>query len=226
VTEAPLTGSATGLARDGAPALAGLLDGVAAGRFPPADGSVTILPQPSPRDAGVISFTGHTVIFTDADPAWVAGLLPDRNLASPLRARFLHALAERTGRTSHSVTLLCLAGPLPGPPPIRLTPTADPDHPRIARSRRYRDEVRAWQADGGMMVLGRGVAERWEVGIEVSPDCRGRGLGQMLAAAARHVVADGGPIWAQIAAGNVASLRAFLAAGYAPVAAEALLLLD
>jgi hypothetical protein len=31
------------------------------------------------------------------------------------------------------------------------------------------------------------------------------------------------PLWAQIAPGNAASVRAFLAAGYEPVGAEALL---
>jgi hypothetical protein len=31
------------------------------------------------------------------------------------------------------------------------------------------------------------------------------------------------PLWAQIAPGNAASVRAFLAAGYVPVGAEALL---
>ena len=50
--------------------LAALLDDAAAGRFPPADGRVTVLPPPSARRAGVIGFTAHAVIFIDADPAW------------------------------------------------------------------------------------------------------------------------------------------------------------
>jgi hypothetical protein len=45
----------------------------------------------------------------------------------------------------------------------------------------------------------------------------------VLAAAARHLVPDGRPIWGQVAPGNAASLRAFLAAGYVPVGAEVLL---
>lgn len=53
--------------------LAVLLNDVATGIYPP-DGSVTVLPQPSPRDAGVIGFTAHAVVFTDLDmaaaPAW------------------------------------------------------------------------------------------------------------------------------------------------------------
>jgi hypothetical protein len=57
--------------------LAAVFGDIATGRFPPADGGVTIVPAPSPRDAGVIGFTAHAVIFTGAAPAWVtAAALP------------------------------------------------------------------------------------------------------------------------------------------------------
>jgi len=93
----------------------------------------------------------------------------------------------------------------------------------MARAVRYRDDVLAWQAGGGVLLLGRGVAGRWEVAIEVDRDRRGQGMGRDLAAAARHLVPGGAPLWAQIAPGNAASVRAFLAAGFTPVGAEALL---
>ena len=73
-------------------------------------------------------------------------------------------------------------------------------------------------------MLGRGVGGRWEVAVEVDPDRQSRGLGRRLARAARHLVPGGAPLWAQIAPGNVASMRAFLAAGYVPAGAEALLI--
>ncbi|MGW5393590.1 GNAT family N-acetyltransferase, partial [Streptomyces koyangensis] len=41
--------------------------------------------------------------------------------------------------------------------------------------------------------------------------------------AARHLVPDGDVVWAQQAAGNTRSIRAFQAAGHRPVTAEALL---
>jgi hypothetical protein len=47
------------------------------------------------------------------------------------------------------------------------------------------------------------------------------GLGRALAAAARHLVPGGSPLWAQIAPANAASVRAFLAAGFKSVGAEA-----
>jgi RimJ/RimL family protein N-acetyltransferase len=75
---------------------------------------------------------------------------------------------------------------------------------------------------GSLADLLDGVAGRWEVSVEVDPGYRGKGLGRDLVAAARHLVPDGTPVWAQIAPGNAASVRAFLAAGYRPVGAEVL----
>src|SRR5215469_16205567 len=62
-------------------ALAELLAHAAAGKFPAPDGSVDILPQPSDRDAGVISMAGYAMIFADADPAWIAEQLPPGDLS-------------------------------------------------------------------------------------------------------------------------------------------------
>ncbi len=93
----------------------------------------------------------------------------------------------------------------------------------MARALNYRDDVRAWQADGGVVVLGRGVAGRWETAIEVDEGRRERGLGRTLACAARHLIPEGERLWAQVAPANAASVRAFVAAGFVPVGAEILL---
>jgi GNAT superfamily N-acetyltransferase len=204
--------------------LAALLDGAAAGRFPPPDGTVTIMPQPSPRDLGVLAFTAHSVIFADIDPAWIRDQLEPEDLSSPVRPPFLEAISAKTGRPADGVDMLCLATARPGPPPIELTPTQARDHPRVARACRFRDDVRTWEVPGAVLTLGRGVAGRWEVAVELDEARRGRGLGRALAAAARHLVPGGAPLWAQITPGNAASVRAFLAAGYQPVGAEVLFL--
>jgi GNAT superfamily N-acetyltransferase len=197
---------------------------VAAGRYPPADGTVTVLSQPSPRDAGVLAFTAHSVVFIDADPAWVRGQLPPDDLAGPMLPTFLQALCARTGRRVYCCAdVVCVADSRPGPPPVTLAPVPAADHPRAAQAHRFRDDVRIWQVPGGILTLGRGVAGRWEVSVELDPGRRGKGLGRELVAAARHLVPDGAPLWAQIAPGNAASVRAFLAAGYRPVGAEVLL---
>ena len=72
----------------------------------------------------------------------------------------------------------------------------------------------------GLLTVGRGVAGRLEVSLEVDPAARGRGLGTALARAARRLADE--PLWTQVAPANTASLRAFLAAGYRPVGAEVL----
>ncbi|MEV6740983.1 GNAT family N-acetyltransferase [Streptomyces sp. NPDC051104] len=208
-----------------AESLRGILDAAARGVFPPPDGRTTVVPQPSSRDAGVVAFTAHSVVFTDEDPRWVRETLRRAEcdpLAAAMNARFLAALMERTGRGAEAIDALLVGAPLPGEPSLALEEIKEPDHPRVVYARRRRDDVRAWAADGGVLVLGRGVAGRLEVSVEVDEGVRQRGLGRRLVGAARQLAAE--PVWAQIAPGNARSMRAFQAAGYLPVGAEALLL--
>ena len=206
--------------------LSTLLTDAACGRFPPADGGVTIVAQPSERDAGVLAFTAHAVIFTDADPDWVHGQLPPGNLSAPLNAAFLTKLAEATDRRVGSIDMLCCAMSLGGPPPLDLVPQPESTHSRVMRALNYRDEVRTWRTDGGIVLIGRGVAGRLETAVEVDDDRRSQGLGRRLAVAARHLIPDGTVLWAQVAPANAASVRAFLSAGFTPVGAEVLLAAD
>ncbi|MEU1052745.1 GNAT family N-acetyltransferase [Streptomyces sp. NPDC005876] len=204
--------------------LRGILDAAARGVFPPADGGTTVVPQESERDAGVLAFTAHAVVFTDEDPGWVLGALAAVEcdpLAAATHAGFLTAFAERTGRTADTVDVLLVGGPLPGPAPVRWAGAGGPGHARAVSARARRDDVRVWGADGGVLVLGRGVGGRLEAAVEVDEEVRQRGLGRRLATAARHL-AGGEPVWAQVAAGNARSLRAFLAAGFRPVGSEVL----
>ena len=56
----------------------------------------------------------------------------------------------------------------------------------------------------------------------VDPERRNRGLGRLLVAAARHLAPPGEQLFAQVAPGNAASLRAVAAAGFHPLGAEVL----
>jgi GNAT superfamily N-acetyltransferase len=207
--------------------LAALLAQVAAGRPPPPDGRITVLRPPDDRSHGVLAFTGHHIVVADVGPDWVRAELPDGDLSAPLNPPFLGALERATGRRVNNIDAVLVADGLPGPPPVALTVAADPAHRRVARAHRYRADVMAWTCDGGLVLLGRGVAGRWEVAVEVDEAARGRGLGRALFTAARHLVGSlvrpGEPVWAQVAPGNAASLRALLDAGYRPTGAEALL---
>ena len=167
--------------------------------------------------------TAWAVVGADVDPAWVTDWIarsPDP-IAAPLSARFLSALADETGVEPGVVDAVLVAPPARAPG-IPLQPLEAGDHPRVQRAHRHRTDVRVLgTADGaGVLTLGRGLAGRWEVSIEVDPDARGRGLGTALAAAAPALVT--GPLWAQVAPANTASLRSFLLAGYRPVCAESL----
>ncbi|MEV5984954.1 GNAT family N-acetyltransferase [Streptomyces sp. NPDC052051] len=202
-----------------------ILDAAARGVFPPADGGLTVVRQHAHRDAGVLALTAHTVVFTDEDPRWVRKSLDSLDcdaLAASMNPLFLAAFMERTGRAHDTTDMLTVATPLPGEPPLALREFDDPEHPRVVRARTRRDDVRVWAADGGVLVLGRGVAGRLEAAVEVAEGARHRGLGRALASAARQLATE--PVWAQIAPGNARSLRAFQAAGYRPVGAEALLM--
>ncbi|MEU9862136.1 GNAT family N-acetyltransferase [Streptomyces sp. NPDC047971] len=205
--------------------VARILAAAAHGRFPPPDGTTTVVPPPSDRDAGVLAFTAHSVVFTDADPAWVRAELAataSDPLAASMNPGFLLALMRHTGRRMNTVDLLTVATALPGEPELALREIEDPEHPRVARALTYRDDVRVWAADGGVVILGRGVAGRWEAAIEVDEGVRHRGIGRALALAARHLT-PGDVVWAQQSPGNARSVRVFQAAGYRPVASEALL---
>jgi GNAT superfamily N-acetyltransferase len=186
---------------------------------PPADASVTVLPAPLGARAVVVGGTAWHVVAADVHPEWVAARVADDPIAAPLSARFLSALADRIGYEPGVLDNVLVASP--GASDLELVP-ADLEHPRVERALLHRSDVRVWATrDGaGLLTLGRGVAGRWEVSLEVDPACRGRGLGTALARAARSLVS--GPLWAQVAPGNTASLRAFLAAGYRPVGAEVL----
>lgn len=201
-------------------------DGCRARALPAPDGGTTVVAQPNARDAGVLAFTAHSVVFTDEDPAWVRATLaatPGDPLAATMNPYFLGALLARTGRHMNTIDLLTVASALPGDPDIGLREIEDPEHPRVARAMKYRDEVRVWAADGGVLILGRGVAGRWETAIEVAEEARGRRLGERLARAARQLVPDT-VVWAQQSPGNARSVRTFQAAGYRPVGSEALLI--
>jgi GNAT superfamily N-acetyltransferase len=203
--------------------LADVLAAAAAGQPPPADGGVTVVPRSAGgAKAGVVGFTAHHVVAADVEPAWVRSVLPPGSLSAPLSARFLAALADRVGAEPGAYDAV-LVGPPRGVPLAGLSPVQGADSDRLRRAERYRIGVRAWTVEGAILIVGRGLAGRWEVSLEVDPAYRGRGLGRALVAAAPRLVPPGEPLWAQVSPANVASLRMFLAAGYRPVAAEVLL---
>ena len=205
--------------------LLGLLLDAARGRPPTPDGAVEVLPPlRGPVDA-VLAFTAHHVVVGDVDPELVAAWLPDGDLSAPMGAPFLAWLGGRLGSRPGSLDVVLAAEGLGGEPPLELLPVADADRgERVARALRYRAGLEVWTdpEQAGMLLLGRGLAGRRELAFEVAPARRNRGLGRRLVDAARHLTPPGEPLFAQVAPGNAASLRAVGAAGFRPLGAEVL----
>lgn len=196
------------------------------GILPAPDGQVEVQADPSARTAAVVGFPAHFYVLAPVAPEWVHAQLPPGDYTVPLGARFLVALADRIGAAEIEANDAVLAAKAHGREGgLDLREVSDATHPRVRRALHYRDDVRAWQTrDGaGWLVLGRGLAGRWEVSYEVEPAARGRGLGRALAAAALGLLPAGTPVFAQVTPGNSVSLRATLAADYLPICGEVLL---
>jgi GNAT superfamily N-acetyltransferase len=201
-----------------------MLADAARGRFPEFDGGIDVVPSPGPPCDVLIGFTGHFVLAADVDAREVAARWPAGDLSVPFSPGSLVWLAERIGLEPLTHDALLVAAGNGSGPPSWLHRDDDLEHPRVARASRFRSVEGIWVADGeaGLVIVGRGLCGRWEVGYEVSPAHRGRGVGRKLVAAARGLVRAGEPLWAQVAPGNAASMRSTLAAGFVPVAAEVL----
>jgi hypothetical protein len=212
--------------------LASMLDGVARGRFPHADGAVHSLPALPHHVDALIAFTGTFVLTGGFDQAEIDARVPRDEFRIPMSPPFLTWVAERLdahldGQDSVFVTRS------PGEPAARVdsvelveAPTCE--HPRVVEARSRRRDLRVYETtDGaGVVVLGRGITNRWEVAYEVDAAARDANLGRALVLSAVRTLPHGTPVWAQVAPANAASVRSVLAAGFRPVGAEILFVHD
>ena len=189
----------------------------------PSEPWLNLVPPPSPHRAAVVACPAYVIVAAAVDRRWLDSWLSGADFAAASGPPFMNALEECLRLEAGALDVVLLASRRPATPPIDLTALDASDHPRVARAHRYRTDVRIWANPHGVLTIGRGLAGRWEANVEVHEDSRNQGHGRALAAAARHLVPEDRPLWAQVAPGNAASLRAFLAAGYVPVGSEILL---
>jgi GNAT superfamily N-acetyltransferase len=187
----------------------------AAGRFPPVDGLVEVVPPWLDGVEAVVSFTGHAVVATRLPLAALVDAGAD-GFGGAVSIPVLTLLAGPGGVVDVVDALLVAPGTGGGTLPAR------PDlesHPRIGFARAWRSDLRVHGDDRGVVAIARGVGGLLEVSFEVDADRRGAGRGRQLLAEALALAPVGEPVLAAVAPGNAASLRAALAAGFTPIGA-------
>jgi hypothetical protein len=200
-----------------------LLHAAARGTFPPEDGVTEVFGAVAGARAAVLSFTAHHVVAADVPAEEVHAAVDPTNLNGPLAPGVLAWLADRTGLRAGSLDVVLAWVPeRPVSSSVAVREVSAGDHPRVVRARRWRRDVRVFEGEDGMVVLGRGLADRLELSVEVAEERRDRGRARRLVGAALAAAAPDEPVFAQIAAANAASLRALQPAGFAAVGAEVL----
>jgi GNAT superfamily N-acetyltransferase len=224
-----------------------LLHAAARGDFPPEDGATHVVGAAAGAQAAVLSFTGHHVVAADVPAEEVLAAVDPANLNGPMAPPVLAWLADRTGLRAGSLDVVLAWVPERGdardPAAARdLAAGREPaaarelaagrdlavhevspgDHPRITRARRWRRDLRVFAGADGLVVFGRGLADRLELSVEIEPARRNRGAARRLVAAALAAAAPTESVFAQVAAANAASLRALQPVGFAAVGAEVL----
>jgi hypothetical protein len=195
----------------------------ARGRFPDFDGAVEVVPSPGPPCDALVAFTGHYVLAADIDADEVASRWPVGELSLPFAPASLQWLGERIGRRPHTLDALLVAIADGRGAPAWLDRDDLFTHPRVDEAAGFREIQEVWtDGCGSLVMVGRGLCGRWEVGYEVEPGSRNEGLGRRLVAAARGLVPAGEPLFAQVAPANASSMRSTMAAGFAPLGAEVL----
>jgi GNAT superfamily N-acetyltransferase len=200
-----------------------LIDAAAAGQFPEADGSWQRVPPWRPGLEAIVAFTGHAVFAVRPD------ISDDRLVALGADGyggahdpRLISALAGPDGWIDSLDMLLAGRGTGQAGHPPRLVSRPDlAAHPRAAFAARIRDQARLLGYPdpdrSALVTLSRGLAGRTELSFELEPARRGRGGGTALVRDALSAVPAGELVVAAVAPGNAASVRALLAAGFAPL---------
>lgn len=192
--------------------------------YPPRDDVTEFLPSPPGKTDAVVAFTSHHVVAGSVDPEAARAQLDPNDDAGPMRAPFLAWMGEQLGVRPGSLRVVMVAkGTGAGAGELERRDDMY-QHTRVAASLVNRENVVLYSDKYGqsILVLGEGLAGRRELSVRVPASQRRAGTGRRLVKGALDLTPKGQPLFAQVAAGNAASLRAFYNAGFRPVGAEVL----
>lgn len=203
--------------------LAWVLDAAARGRFPLADGRVEVLPPDRGGTNAVVALTGRAYVLTER-PAGSPELAGADGFGGALHPRVLTWLAGAGGEIgSVDVVLARRVGTFETDgSPLAVTHAYDA-HPRVIRARRHRCDVVVLGDEDGLVCVGSGLVDRTELAVELTGAEGSRATGRRLVAGALATRPVGEIVFAQVASGNAASLRMFLACGFVPLGSEVLI---
>lgn len=189
------------------------------GRFPPVDGRIELVTPDEAGTEAVVEFTGHAFVLSGRRDA--AEVLAGRDaFGGATSLGVLAALVGPDGDTGSLDMVLVRRAGVAAVDPLPETAAYD-DHPRVVRSRAHRRDVRVVGDDRGLATIGRGLVGRTEVSVEVVRP--GHRVGRELVLGALAHLPPDEPVFAQVAPGNAASVRAFLSIGFVPLGSEILL---
>lgn len=186
------------------------------GRFPPVDGVAEIVTLDAAGTCAVVCFTGHAFVLTDRPADEIDAFEPD-GYGAALDPRLLVHLA--CGGEIGSIDVVLVRRGVGGGSELAVRDDMD-EHPRVRRSWHHRRDVRVLGDERGVVTIGRGLVDRTELSVELTAAAHGAGAGRALIIAGLADVPPDELVFAQVAAGNAASLRAFLACGFTPIASE------
>jgi hypothetical protein len=198
--------------------IATALSSAATGDFPDVDGAWRRVEPWRDGIEGVVAFTGHAVLAIGADvhDDDVAALGAD-GFGGASNPRVVSALAS--GGWIDSLDVVLVARGRGGEP--ALVPRSDlRNHPRAEHATAVRSSVRTFgypeARDKTLVTLSRGLGGLHEVGVETDPD-QGHS-GTDVVRDSLTLVEQDEVVVATCAPGNARALRAFLSAGFEPVA--------
>ena len=198
--------------------IAEALSNAAVGEFPSVDGAWQRVEPWRPGVEGVLAFTGHAFLALQPDvtDAEVAALGAD-GFGGASNPRLVSRLAN--GGWIDSLDIVLVARGVGGEP--ALVPRSDlRNHPRAEHATAVRSSVATFgyavPGDRTLVTLSTGLGGLPEVGVETDPGKEHAGA-QVVRDALTLVAADE-VVVAACAPGNARALRAFLSAGFDPVA--------